>query len=368
MASTGSLAVGISGRVAPTGLHKPTGRADIAIGMLQRGTSSARPARTGRLVIPLSGKVVTVHGGLGRGQVRFAMSGKATALVVKKPKGRLSIAVMGKGAVNGNARRPTGRVTIAVSTKGTHGLSTRSSARGALPVVLAVRGSRAHVHSKITNFYARPPLQNPHDYAIEQEKLRHNDALTWLGEMTAWICLWSVRDFQKGLVERCSVCYLPLGAIADTYKQVPSQSCPNCYGTTFEGGVRAIVYRPGLWDQVRAKEEVEKRGLAVRQTARVNIPSDLEMRDNDFAVRADGTRWKIEQPVNQGIVTGFASVSDWKRTVGTYCESQLLDQTSIAYLIPVNLAYLNGNDGWIPQLPFPVSPPDLINGPLVVDA
>jgi hypothetical protein len=187
--------------------------------------------------------------------------------------------------------------------------------------------------------------------------------------MTGWVLLWSERDFEVGLVDRCSVCYVPLGAIADTYKQVPSvRGCQNCYGTTFEGGVRAVVYRPGLWDQIRGSEAVDHRGLAVNQRAKVNIPSDIEMRDNDFGVRADGSRWKLEQPINNAVVTGFITTTDWVRSVGTNCEAQLLDPTSVAYTIPVDLGFLNGKIGWNPMLPFPASPPDRIFGPLVVNA
>lgn len=366
MASTGTLAIGITGRSTQASTHKPSGRVPIAFASRQGTIRSARTP-TGRLITVIYTRSKAAKAATRASRLAVAFSGRVTAARVSRPQSRLPIAFSTRQAsASVTLRRPAARLAISVATRGTHGLSTRTSATGRTYVVVAPKAARSSIATRLTQINARPPIHNPHIYAIAQEKLRHYDALTWYGEMTAWILLWSERDFEAGLVERCSRCYIPLGAIADTYKQVPEQKCSNCYGTTFEGGVRAIVYRPGLWDQVRAKQEDAARGHILVQRARINIPSDIEARDNDIAVRADGTRWKLEQPLNQGIVTGFTTTAYWDRTVGMYCECGLLDPDAVAYTINVDLNYLSSHDGWNPLLPFPAQPPDKLNGPLIL--
>ena len=209
----------------------------------------------------------------------------------------------------------------------------------------------------------RPPLQNRHQYAVQQEQLRHDDAVNWFGEMTAFILWWSLEDFENGDVTRCSSCYTTLGDITDVYQQSPESHCPNCFGTTFEGGYRALIYRPALWDTSDSSEEVKSRGFTYSSSCTIQTLTGIRFRDNDIAVRSDGTRWRVNQPRVRMVATGFGPNSSRSDLVGSTLSGNLDDETMPSYLPTVNMTFLQ-NAGWNPELPYPASPPDEINGSL----
>lgn len=211
---------------------------------------------------------------------------------------------------------------------------------------------------------ARPPLHNQHPYSLTQEQLRHDDAVHWYGEMTAFILWWSVIDFESGDVERCSVCYTPLGDVADVYKQSPESKCSGCFGTTFEGGFRAIVYRPALWSFSEGAEEVRRRGFTSSASCNIQTVSGIRIRDNDIAVRSDGTRWRLDAPRVKLITTGFGPNSVRNDLIGSVVTGNLDDETMPSYLPTINTTFLQ-TSGWNPELPYPEAPPDQINGSLI---
>lgn len=211
---------------------------------------------------------------------------------------------------------------------------------------------------------ARPPFQNEHLYAVEQERIRHDDALHWYGEMTACVMFWAYPDFRKGDVGRCSVCYTPYGIVADAYKQPSKSNCPNCYGTTFEGGIRAIVYRPVLWQEDSTSKDIRPRGHTMISSGTAQVTSDINMRDGDYLVRQDRTRWIIAEPQVSEIANGFGPTG-LQMAPGSVFQVQLEDQSAIAYSIPVDQDALN-LVGWKPYMLYP-HPSDIVNGSLVID-
>lgn len=208
---------------------------------------------------------------------------------------------------------------------------------------------------------ARPPYPNEHNYAVEQERLRHDDAVMHFGEMTACVLMWSIRDFEANRVDRCSQCYLPYGMITDAYKQSTETKCSNCYGTTFEGGIRAILYRPALWAEDIASEEMRSRGHTTVAAGSVQVTSDFNMRDNDYLVRYDGSRWRITAPQVSEITTGFGPTGT-QVSPGAMFRVQLEDKTSVAYSIPIVEGPL-ATVGWTPYMLQPHAN-DVVNGPL----
>ena len=153
----------------------------------------------------------------------------------------------------------------------------------------------------------RPPLQRPTDYDILQEQQRHDDAIHWFGEMSCFVLWWHPEDFQDGLVARCSDCYVPFGDVAEAYRQPSQKKCPTCYGTSFEGGIKRLLYRPALWSITPESEGVVKRGNVEIERGTIEMLSNITCRQNEVVVRADGSRWRMGQPKWQKITTGFGS-------------------------------------------------------------
>lgn len=200
---------------------------------------------------------------------------------------------------------------------------------------------------------------NEHPYAVAQEIERHDEAVRFFGEMTACVMLWNAFDFHAGLVGRCPTCYLNYGDIADAYKQAPRKNCPDCLGTTFAGGLRAVVYRPAIWTKDVVSQDTEKRGQVEIYTAEVQTVSGMAMREGDFLVRSNGTRWQINSPDDTEVATGFGPKGS-DSVVGSFFRAQLEDESSVAYMIPISeeALALRGHS------PYPLYPTqwDVING------
>lgn len=211
---------------------------------------------------------------------------------------------------------------------------------------------------------ARPPLHNQHHYAVDTERLRHDDAVLWYGEMSCFVLWWSAEDHAAGLVDRCPVCFTPWGEITEVYQQAPKMKCDACYGTTFEGGFRALLYRPAIWSQRRDSEEVGRRGLALTESATIQPTTDFQMRDNDLVIRSDNSRWRIEMPTQSEISTGFGVQTGFNTAVIGPVAARKEDATSVVYTVPVNLSILT-RQGWEPSVPYPTGY-DLVNGTITL--
>lgn len=210
----------------------------------------------------------------------------------------------------------------------------------------------------------RPPYQNQHPYALAQEVQRHDDAVHWYGEMTAFILWWHIHDFEANLVARCSVCYTPLGDITEVYRQVPKQKCAGCYGTTFEGGYRAIIYRPAIWDTTRTDSRTEKRGDIVKATGTIQMASGFIARAGDTAVRSDGTHWQLSQAQGPELSTGFGPRGGLDSVIRSKANVQLEDADAVSHLVTIDTSALD-LAGWQPWVS-PTHPSDVLNGPELV--
>lgn len=211
-----------------------------------------------------------------------------------------------------------------------------------------------------TNPPLRAPLQRPTTYDIAQEQLRHNDAIHWFGEMTCFLMWWRIEDFLDNLVERCSVCYVPFGDISEAFRQPSINKCVNCFGTTFEGGLRSVLYRPAIWELNPQSKDVVQRGEVEIIKGFIETLSNLDLREGDVAARRDGTRWQMDQPGWQEITTGFGSQKGQSslRLRGR-SGITLEDPTAVAYMPAVNLDALNLN-GWLPYVPHSPHPLDFV--------
>jgi hypothetical protein len=140
-------------------------------------------------------------------------------------------------------------------------------------------------------------LRQQEDWATYQERMRHEQALYQVGEYSMFILMWSLIDFEEGLVVRCTRCYGTTGTIqqrvANVYNQPTQNECPDCYGTTFEGGIRAKIVRPTIWADQDEKEKLAQRGVVHPERVSVESTWDFRMRQGDFILRADGSRWRV---------------------------------------------------------------------------
>jgi len=209
-------------------------------------------------------------------------------------------------------------------------------------------------------------LRDRQDWAVAQERQRHNEALYLLGEYAAFVLMWRIQDLEAGRVERCSVCY-GTDVISEIYNQPTQDKCPNCFGTTFEGGYKAILIRPSLWDTNEEDYRTSARGEVIVQTSSVQSTADFRLRTGDYILRADGSRYQMRTMASNELRTGFAMPSAATAVVGyNYGTVSREDESTVAYLLPPTNAVL------VSRLnpPFPDTPPDftdleVIRGPVL---
>lgn len=223
-----------------------------------------------------------------------------------------------------------------------------------------------------------PPVGNPphtaqpyyvrdvQPWAVVQENQRHDQAMWTLGEHAVFVLMWHVLDFEAGLVQRCTRCYIAYGKIAEVYKQTAKRDCPDCYGTTFEGGFKAKIVRPALFSDANEEESTDRRGVTHSEAASVESTSDFRIRKGDYCFRADGTRWWLRGAQVTRLRSGFGYPSQANTGLNVnVSQANLEDDSSVAYQIPPTESDLTALLGQGSRVPFDFSTFEVIRAPLI---
>jgi hypothetical protein len=184
-----------------------------------------------------------------------------------------------------------------------------------------------------SNPYVVPEARH---YAIEIERFHHVEALYRYGEYAMFVLMWTLRDFEKGRVERCTRCFADAdnnALIADVYKQANMSSCPVCFGTSFEGGYRALVVRPSLWVFTEDADRVEKRGVTINATGEVQTTHDIQFHSGDYVLRGDTTRWQVGPITAPHLSEGFETPTSTNNLIANSVRVNKEDPVSSAYQI-----------------------------------
>jgi hypothetical protein len=193
-------------------------------------------------------------------------------------------------------------------------------------------------------FYVR---EGNKDWAVKQEAYRHDQAMYATGEYALFVLMWTVEDHENGLVSRCQRCGFGGDEIesrkAKVYMQPTKNKCPECFGTTFSGGVRAKLVRPSIFTDSDDEEKRGERGVTHPQNVSIESTSDFRFRSGDYVFRQDGTRWQLTGPTRVTLRTGFEHPTQKDNSIGyVRAMGALEDETSVAYMIPPNNSQLAG--------------------------
>lgn len=183
------------------------------------------------------------------------------------------------------------------------------------------------------------PARQP--YAREHERRAHDEVLTSYGEMTLFVLMWTLADFEAGRVSRCPRCQATASddgtnaeLIFSTFKQAAEDRCPVCFGTTFEGGWKAKIVRPAIWVYAEERWDKNRRGYVTNLDASIQTGSDFALADRDYAFRADGTRWRAKGGTTDRIHDGFGTPSRVDSNLGyAYGTVVKEDESAIAFEI-----------------------------------
>jgi hypothetical protein len=196
----------------------------------------------------------------------------------------------------------------------------------------------------LNHFFDTYVVPDAKNWEVENERARHDQALYRLGEYGIFVLMWQMQDFTLGLVGRCTTCMIPQGALADTWAQPAYFKCPDCYGTGFEGGYKAVLVRPSLWTWDEPVQQQVARGVINTNVAQVQTTADFRMQPKDYLIRGDGSRWQIQSVEGEHLDTGFGTqAGPWNAVGFSYANVTREDESSPIYLLPLAESYIQEN-------------------------
>lgn len=237
-----------------------------------------------------------------------------------------------------------------------------------VPIPAPVPGAAAEVTAQPYYVRDRQP------WAVEQERQRHNQALWTVGEYAMFALMWHIQDYQAGLVGRCARCYASAGdpasaatQIAQVYNQPTQNRCPDCFGTTFEGGYKALIVRPAIFSDTDESETFSARGVVHPDDVDIESTTDFRVRSGDYAFRASGDRFSLRVPQRITLRTGFSMPFQTQSSIGyNHARASIEDPSaSVAYDIGPTAHDLRAVLTMGAQVPFDFSDFEVIRGPLI---
>lgn len=209
-------------------------------------------------------------------------------------------------------------------------------------------------------------IRESQSWAVEQERRRHNQALWMVGETTMFALMWHIEDFQNGLVERCRTCYDSQGAISDVYGQSDQNKCLDCFGTTFDGGFKAIIIRPAIFSDTDEGETFHGRGVIHPNDLAIESTPDFRVRNGDYCFRATGERYYLRVPERITLRTGYGLPTQQDMAIGyNHSNAQVEDPTAVSYLIPPPQDEVNNMLRRVSRIPRDWSSFETIRAPLI---
>jgi hypothetical protein len=214
-------------------------------------------------------------------------------------------------------------------------------------------------------------LMQNENWALQQVRDSHVQALNEMGEYSLFTLMWYAKDYDAGLVRLCPTCTISQGVLSrmsQAYEQPTREKCPDCFGTHFEGGFRAQIVRQSLWTDHNTDTQRTPRGEVSTDAMVVETTEDFVFRHGDYIFRSNGDRYQGEEIGGTWIRAGF-DIPDFNRSVaGQISQARLEAPASVAFLIPPTADRLNT----ILQVPTRTHfPPDFrdietIRGPLIL--
>lgn len=205
-----------------------------------------------------------------------------------------------------------------------------------MPIPIPIPPSSAPPPGDVQPYYVR----DRQGWGVEQERQRHEQALYQIGEYAIFALMWHLKEFQAGLVGRCLRCTGTPGSkqsiIQDVYKQPTQNRCPDCFGTTYEGGYRALIVRPAIFSDTDESERQQARGVVNPEDLTVESTTDFRVRDGDYIFRGDGDRFQLRAPTRIQLRTGFGQTNQTNSAIGyNHARAAYEDpNASVAYDMP----------------------------------
>lgn len=170
------------------------------------------------------------------------------------------------------------------------------------------------------------------------ERRRATEGMYRFGELAAFVSMWSINDFNAGLVAHCTNCLDNNDeVIAGVFNQPSYEDCAVCYGTRMSGphgGVKSFLIRPSLWTWGEDQTVWDRRGQVEHQEGTVTTTGDTFLQVRDFIFRGDGYRFMVASWSGSHLTTGMVSPPHSNTAVTMTYQVARESGTSQVQLIP----------------------------------
>jgi len=190
---------------------------------------------------------------------------------------------------------------------------------------------------------------------VDQQRF-HSEALQWFGEQIIVRQLWRAEDAAIGLVDYCQQCQdspnptnpsaSVQSRVSSVYRQSGNSYCPNCFGTTFNGGFKTTCYHLFMLAADTAQERANlSTGQFWRNNPTIQMSWFPEIRVGDLLVRvlswdgdtptALGERFEVSTVNVQTVRTGPGISYDTSKIVNQFTSLDNLPTSHPYYSVPI---------------------------------
>lgn len=192
-------------------------------------------------------------------------------------------------------------------------------------------------------------------WALQQQYGWTGEFLQWYGEQIVVRLLWRWTDHEAGLVDICQNCQdtpAPLRPdrsvqrrVSNIYQQSGNVWCEECYGTTFVGGFKPVLYH--IFMAAGDTPEVRRRittGNFWQENPQVQLSAHPELRTGDLVIRVG--QWDQQNQMPLSATERYTVSTVQPHTIRTGPGSSLdpiirVGQTSTLKLLPYTHPYYN---------------------------
>lgn len=122
----------------------------------------------------------------------------------------------------------------------------------------------------------------PQPYASNHVSMQNFEALQSVGEQIIYLSMFHV-NIDGESVPRCTNCY------DEDYNQQDEFKCATCYGTTYEGGVKAVCRAWAIVGDAQNMEDFSKQGVWNKERVTAQLEITPVTMSNDYIIRVP--RW-----------------------------------------------------------------------------
>lgn len=166
--------------------------------------------------------------------------------------------------------------------------------------------------------------------------------------------MWTLQDLADGLVKRCPICWDDV-----SHQSKRPNDCPNCYGTTFDGGYRPLEMRRLVVNENGSDNtEYDNHGTREKFDVMVKMAVEPIYHDGDLLcevlemtgtlVTMRGRIFQLDGPVKYQTIQGVVSSNNTEMT--TNIQRMLVSQSGGAkLLLPTDARYADALWGDAPH-------------------